>query len=324
MMIKQFLIYICGFDPIILEKDTIANLTFIKFAFGFTLVIVLSFFSTFIVFINTIENLLASIILAAFFSLLIVNLYRLIIVTSSPNNLKLNKNNFRDMIGHYIVKAVLLLMIFLIISEPVETFIFKDSVNSYVEDYKGELIYNFENQLKLSSEKAIEKLTYDNENQIKFREINNLEIDSEVQKLFEDKINLILQNDQDRIFDFEEKIINSNFFFKQISIVNSKVPASYLLSILILLIVLYPVYLIMYDENFKSYFELEEESNNYIIQNNWNKYSVKQEELFFETTGKKLIRQNLYLDPPFNRLKTPDNTKYLKKGTLVKWFNKTF
>lgn len=323
-MIKQFLIYICGFDPIILEKDTIANLTFIKFAFGFTLVIVLSFFSTFIVFINTIENLLASIILAAFFSLLIVNLYRLIIVTSSPNNLKLNKNNFRDMIGHYIVKAVLLLMIFLIISEPVETFIFKDSVNSYVEDYKGELIYNFENQLKLSSEKAIEKLTYDNENQIKFREINNLEIDSEVQKLFEDKINLILQNDQDRIFDFEEKIINSNFFFKQISIVNSKVPASYLLSILILLIVLYPVYLIMYDENFKSYFELEEESNNYIIQNNWNKYSVKQEELFFETTGKKLIRQNLYLDPPFNRLKTPDNTKYLKKGTLVKWFNKTF
>ena len=323
-MIKQFLIYICGFDPVILEKDTIANLTFIKFAFGFMLVIVLSFFSTFIVFINTIENLLASIILAAFFSLLIVNLYRLIIVTSSPNNLKLNKNNFRDMIGHYIVKAVLLLMIFLIISEPVETFIFKDSVNSYVEDYKGELIYNFENQLKLSSEKAIEKLTYDNENQIKFREINNLEIDSEVQKLFEDKINLILQNDQDRIFDFEEKIINSNFFFKQISIVNSKVPASYLLSILILLIVLYPVYLIMYDENFKSYFELEEESNNYIIQNNWNKYSVKQEELFFETTGKKLIRQNLYLDPPFNRLKTPDNTKYLKKGTLVKWFNKTF
>ena len=323
-MIKQFLIYICGFDPIILEKDTIANLTFIKFAFGFTLVIVLSFFSTFIVFVNTIENLLASIILAAFFSLLIVNLYRLIIVTSSPNNLKLNKNNFRDMIGHYIVKAVLLLMIFLIISEPVETFIFKDSVNSYVEDYKGELIYNFENQLKLSSEKAIEKLTYDNENQIKFREINNLEIDSEVQKLFEDKINLILQNDQDRIFDFEEKIINSNFFFKQISIVNSKVPASYLLSILILLFVLYPVYLIMYDENFKSYFELEEESNNYIIQNNWNKYSVKQEELFFETTGKKLIRQNLYLDPPFNRLKTPDNTKYLKKGTLVKWFNKTF
>lgn len=323
-MIKQFLIYICGFDPIILEKDTIANLTFIKFAFGFMLVIVLSFFSTFIVFINTIENLLASIILAAFFSLLIVNLYRLIIVTSSPNNLKLNKDNFRDMIGHYIVKAVLLLMIFLIISEPVETFIFKDSVNSYVEDYKGELIYNFENQLKLSSEKAIEKLTYDNENQIKFREINNLEIDSEVQKLFEDKIYLILQNDQDRIFDFEEKIINSNFFFKQISIVNSKVPASYLLSILILLIVLYPVYLIMYDENFKSYFELEEESNNYIIQNNWNKYSVKQEELFFETTGKKLIRQNLYLDPPFNRLKTPDNTKYLKKGTLVKWFNKTF
>ena len=63
-MIKPFLIFVCGFDPVILQQDHIADLTFKKFAFGFMLVIVLSFFSTFIVFINTIENLLGSIILA--------------------------------------------------------------------------------------------------------------------------------------------------------------------------------------------------------------------------------------------------------------------
>ena len=323
-MIKQFLIYICGFDPIILQKEHVADLTFKKFAFGFMLVIVLSFFSTFIVFINTIENLLGSVILAAFFSLLIINLYRLIIVTSSPNNLKIKKENFREMLGHYIVKTILLLMIFFIISEPLETFVFKKYTSVYLEDYKEELVANFEDQLKSVSKEDIEKLIYENELKINFREKNNLKIDSMGQKLLDEKIIFILQKDQKQIFDLEKKISNSNFFFKQISVVNSKIPQSYLLSVLILIIVLFPVYLIMYDENFKSYFLIEQQSNNFIIKNNWEKYSVKQEELFFETTGKKIIRQNLYLDPPFNKLRTPDNTKYLKKGSLVKWFNKEY
>lgn len=323
-MIKQFLIFVCGFDPVILQQDHIADLIFKRFAFGFMLVIVLSFFSTFLVFINTIENLLGTIILAAFSSLLIVNLYRLIIVTSSPNNLKLKKNNFRDMIGHYIVKTILLLMIFFIISEPLETFVFKDNISGHLNDYKDELIYNFEDQLKSISIENIEKLTYENELTIKFREKNNLKIDSMSQKLLNEKIIFILQKDQKQIFDLEQKITKANFFFKQISIVNSKVPQSYLFSILILLITLYPVYLIMYDENFKNYFVSEEDSNNFIVQNNWEKYSVKQEELFFQTTGKKLIRQNLYQDPPFNKIKTLDKTKYLKKGSLIKWFNKEY
>jgi hypothetical protein len=323
-MIKQFLIYICGFDPIILQKEHVADLTFKKFAFGFMLIVVSSFFSTFIVFINTIENILGSVILAAFFSLLIINLYRLIIVTSSPNNLKIKKENFREMLGHYIVKTILLLMIFFIISEPLETFVFKKYTSVYLEDYKEELVANFEDQLKSISKEDIEKLIYENELKINFREKNNLKIDSLGQKLLDKKITLITQKDQNRIFDLEKKISNSNFFFKQISVVNSKIPQSYLLSVLILIIVLFPVYLIMYDENFKSYFLIEQQSNNFIIKNNWEKYSVKQEELFFETTGKKIIRQNLYLDPPFNKLRTPDNTKYLKKGSLVKWFNKAF
>ena len=321
-MIRQFLIYVCGLDPVILQQDHIANLTFKRFAFGFMLVIVLSLLSTFIIFINTIENLLASIILAAFFSLIIVNLYRLIIVTTSPNSLK--RENFRDMIGHYIIKTIVLLMIFFIISKPLETLIFKNSISAHLNDYKEELVDNFEEQLKSISIENIEKLTYENDLTIKFREKNNIIIDSKGQKLMNEKISFILENDQNQIFNFENKITNSNFFFKQISIANSKVPQSYLFSILILFITVYPVYQIIYNEEFKIYFISEEDINNSLIQKNWDKYSVKQEELFLEATGEKMIRQNLYQDPPFNKLKTLDKTKYLKKGSLIKWFNKEY
>ena len=124
-MINKFLVNICGFDPIILKKDDISDLTFRRFASGFFLVIILSFLSTMIIFINTVENIIASILLATFFTLIIINLYRLIIVTSSPNNLKIQKENFQDLIGHYIVKSILLFMIFIIISEPLETLYLK-------------------------------------------------------------------------------------------------------------------------------------------------------------------------------------------------------
>ena len=323
-MINKFLVNICGFDPIILKKDDIADLTFRRFASGFFLVIILSFLSTVIVFINTVENTIASILLAIFFTLIIINLYRLIIVTSSPNNLKIQKENFKDLIGHYIVKSILLFMIFIIISEPLETFIFKKNVNYHLDEYKEILVDNFKYKLESVSDYEIEKLMYDNQSLIEFNLRNNIEVDSFNQKKLDEKIISILEKNESEVLEIETKIDSSNFFFQQIKIVNSMVPQSHLLSILIFIIVLFPVYLIMYDENFKKYFIVEENSNNFIIKNNWKKYSKEQEELFLKRTGKKLVRQNLYQDPPFNRVKSTDKTKYLKKGSLINWFNKDF
>ena len=323
-MINKFLVNICGFDPIILKKDDIADLTFRRFASGFFLVIILSFLSTVIVFINTVENTIASILLAIFFTLIIINLYRLIIVTSSPNNLKIQKENFKDLIGHYIVKSILLFMIFIIISEPLETFIFKKNVNYHLDEYKEILVDNFKYKLESVSDYEIEKLMYDNQSLIEFNLRNNIEVDSFNQKKLDEKIISILEKNESEVLEIETKIDSSNFFFQQIKIVNSMVPQSHLLSILIFIIVLFPVYLIMYDENFKKYFIVEENSNNFIIKNNWKKYSKEQEELFLKRTGKKLVRQNLYQDPPFNRIKSTDKTKYLKKGSLINWFNKDY
>ena len=323
-MINKFLVNICGFDPIILKKDDIADLTFRRFASGFFLVIILSFLSTMIIFINTVENIIASILLATFFTLIIINLYRLIIVTSSPNNLKIQKENFQDLIGHYIVKSILLFMIFIIISEPLETLIFKKNVNYHLDEYKEILVDNFKYKLESISDYEIEKLIYDNQSLIDFNKRNNIEVDSFNQKKLDEKIISILEKNESEVLEIETKIDSSNFFFQQIKIVNSMVPQSYLLSILIFMVVLFPVYLIMYDENFRKYFVVEENSNNFIITNNWKKYSKEQEELFLKRTGKKLVRQNLYQDPPFNRVKSTDKTKYLKKGSLIDWFNKDY
>ena len=205
-------------------------------------------------------------------------------------------------------------MIFIIISEPLETLIFKKNVNYHLDEYKEVLVDNFKYKLESISDYEIEKLIYDNQSLIDFNKRNNIEVDSFNQKKLDEKIISILEKNESEVLEIETKIDSSNFFFQQIKIVNSMVPQSYLLSILIFMVVLFPVYLIMYDENFRKYFVVEENSNNFIITNNWKKYSKEQEELFLKRTGKKLVRQNLYQDPPFNKVKSTDKTKYLKKG----------
>ncbi len=323
-MIKYFLTHICGFDPIILQKDDIADLTFRRFAYSFLFVILLTLFATYIVFVNSIDSIILSIIISLFFTLVIINLYRLIIVTSSPNNLLIQKENFKDLIGHYIVKLVLLMIIFFIISKPLETQLFKNKVDYYLDDYKINLVNLFEKKLSNSSNQDIDNLIYEYGKEYEFNIRNNLTNDSLAKLDLEKKINIIIENDERQVNELREKITSSNFFFQQIKIVNSEIPESFFISLLIFVLVFYPVYLIMYDNNFRKYFEEELLSNNHIIKTNWRKYSKQQENMFYETTGKKLIRQNLYQDPPFNRLKSIDKTKYLKKGSLVEWFKNNY
>ena len=215
-------------------------------------------------------------------------------------------------------------MVFIIISEPLETFIFKKNISYHLDEYKEILVDNFKYKLETISNEQIDKLQYDYESKTEYNLINNIETDPLSKQNLDDKIISILEENESLVYNLELKIEDSNFFFQQIKIVNSLIPQSYLLSILIFIIVLFPVYLIMYDENFRKYFVVEENSNNFIIKNNWKKYSKEQEELFLKRTGKKLVRQNLYQDPPFNRVKSTDKTKYLKKGSLVNWFNKDY
>ena len=169
------------------------------------LVIILSFLSTMIIFINTVENIIASILLATFFTLIIINLYRLIIVTSSPNNLKIQKENFQDLIGHYIVKSILLFMIFIIISEPLETLIFKKNVNYHLDEYKEILVDNFKYKLESISDYEIEKLIYDNQSLIDFNKRNNIEVDSFNQKKLDEKIISILEKNESEVLEIETK-----------------------------------------------------------------------------------------------------------------------
>lgn len=319
-MIKYFLIYICGFDPVILKNDDIADLTFNRFAYSFLTIILLSILANFIVFYNTIENIFYSICIASFFSLIIINLYRLIIVTSSPNNLKINLKNIKNHYGHYIIKIVLLLMIFFVISKPIETYIFKNKISKNLEDYKINTIDNYRSSLEKQSNREIEGLRDNYEINKSYKILSESVIDSSALIQLELKIKNIEEVNESKIIDFQDKIDDSNLFFQQIKILTNDVPESNLISLLIIVLIFYPLYLILYDENFLKYFKIEEKYNHNIISSDYVQFSTLEKELFYDATGFKLEREAKYSDPPFNKKRIQDKNKYFKKGALVEWF----
>jgi len=319
-MIKYFLINICGFDPVILKNDEIANLTFNRFAYSFLTIILLSILANFIVFYNTIENIFYSIIIALFFSLIIINLYRLIIVTSSPYNLKITLKNIKNHFGHYIIKVVLLLMIFFVISKPIETFIFKNKISKNLDDYKINSVDNYRTSIEKQSNKKIEGLIESYEINKESNEFVGATSDSLNIIKLELKIKNIEEVNESKILYFQDKMDDSNLFFQQIKILTNDVPESYLISLLIISLVFYPLYLILYDENFMKYFQIEEKYNHNIISSDYTQFSTLEKELFYKAAGFKLEREAKYSDPPFNKKRIQDKNKYFKKGALVEWF----
>jgi len=319
-MIKYFLINICGFDPVILKNDEIANLTFNRFAYSFLTIILLSILANFIVFYNTIENIFYSIIIALFFSLIIINLYRLIIVTSSPYNLKITLKNIKNHFGHYIIKVVLLLMIFFVISKPIETFIFKNKISKNLDDYKIKSVDNYRTSIEKQSNKKIEGLIESYEINKESNEFVGATSDSLNIIKLELKIKNIEEVNESKILYFQDKMDDSNLFFQQIKILTNDVPESYLISLLIISLVFYPLYLILYDENFMKYFQIEEKYNHNIISSDYTQFSTLEKELFYKAAGFKLEREAKYSDPPFNKKRIQDKNKYFKKGALVEWF----
>jgi len=319
-MIKYFLINICGFDPVILKNDEIANLTFNRFAYSFLTIILLSILANFIVFYNTIENIFYSIIIALFFSLIIINLYRLIIVTSSPYNLKITLKNIKNHFGHYIIKVVLLLMIFFVISKPIETFIFKNKISKNLDDYKIKSVDNYRTSIEKQSNKKIEGLIESYEINKESNEFVGATSDSLNIIKLELKIKNIEEINESKILYFQDKMDDSNLFFQQIKILTNDVPESYLISLLIISLVFYPLYLILYDENFMKYFQIEEKYNHNIISSDYTQFSTLEKELFYKAAGFKLEREAKYSDPPFNKKRIQDKNKYFKKGALVEWF----
>ena len=219
-------------------------LLFFSLVIVFTLL--LAAFGFYFAIYNTTESVFLGVLLGLFFSLFILNIYRLVFSISEG---ELNKyDKFWDVTIFVLKRGFILIALSLFISNSLEVYIFKDELNSHLLKYKQDLKKNFNKTVelgllkermtvieefnrKVSDDKLFDRFSEENRNDYITDKENKL-------TALQDKVDL-----KNRII--EKKILESNFFITKIKLLYKHVPESLFVTLVIIAIFLSPFYVFL-------------------------------------------------------------------------------
>ena len=275
----SWLCYLVGIDY---SKIKSGNNILLVFSINIVFTLCLAAFSFYFAIYKTTESLFLGVLLGLFFSLFILNIYRLIFSISEG---ELNKyDKFWDVTRFVLKRGVILIALSL----------FKERM---------EVIEEFNR--KVSDDKLFDRFSEaKRDNYIKERETKLVAL--------QEKVNL-----KNTII--EKKILESNFFITKIKLLNKHVPESLFLILIIISIFLSPFYLFLLTPLFTKYDTECASISKQIITEEYIYFKELYSKLMLESTGKKMEFVENYEDPPFNNIQIKPSYRVLKKGSLLKW-----
>ena len=205
----------------------------------FSLVIVftlcLAAFGFYFAIYNTTENVFLGTLLGLFFSLFILNIYRLVFSISEG---ELNKyDKFWDVTKFVFKRGFILIALSLFISNSLEVYIYKHQLDFHLLEYKKDLKKDFNKTVELGLLK--EKMQIYNEYNRKVSDDKLFDRFSEIKrddyiKERETKLIALQQKIDIKNRIIEKKISESNFFITKIKLLYKHVPESFFVTIIII------------------------------------------------------------------------------------------
>ena len=313
----RWLCYLVGVDFAQIKSG---NNILLAFAGLILFVLSLAAFGFYYAIYNTTESLILGIIVAAFFTLLILNIYRLVFSISEGELTKYDK--FWDVSKFVLKRGFILIALSLFISKSLEVYIFKDQLKFHVNNYKNGLKRDFNRTLEIgllkdrqSIDEEYERRIYDDKLFDKFLAENvkkyALERD---RKLIEIQKKVDLENSV-----IQQKINASNFFITKIKLLFTHIPESWLLTLIIISIFLSPFYVFLLTPLFTEYDTACASASRQIIIDEYNSFKEMYPIFMMKSMGHELNFEEKWEDPPFNTIKIGPPYRVLKKGSLLKW-----
>ena len=319
-MIKIISIII-GFDFQLLKKskgkknESVIYLSF----FSLLLIFSLSFFSLYHAFMMTIEDVFLSVLLSIFLILFLLNTYRLIFSISEGEFNNTNNNIFK-IVSFLLKRSIVLIVLSIFISKSLETIVFQKNLNIHIRSYKAKLMNDYDRLQYLSSNDQIKNAQNDYEEKVAFDKI----IEKDRLEIHKQELNKTLLEIEDKLnknhLIVKKTISESNFFITKIKILSSKIPFSWLFTLLMIVLFISPIYIFLTHPLFIYYDTFSNELNKNIISKEYSLFKNKYNELASQTIGEFHQYHENYQDPPFNTLKIKSSLKILKKGSLLNWF----
>jgi hypothetical protein len=290
----------------------------------FSLVIVftlcLAAFGFYFAIYNTTESVFLGILLGLFFSLFILNIYRLVFSISEG---ELNKyDKFWDVTKFVLKRGFILIALSLFISNSLEVYIYKHQLDFHLLNYKKDLKKDFNKTVELGLLKEKMQIFEEYNRKVSddklFDRFSELKRDNYINEK-ETKLIALQQKIDLKNRMIEKKISESNFFITKIKLLYKHVPESLFVTLIIISIFLSPFYVFLLTPLFTKYDTECANDSRQIITEEYNYFKELYSKLMVESTGNKLEFDEKYEDPPFNKIKIKPSYKILKKGSLLKW-----
>jgi hypothetical protein len=255
-----------------------------------------SFYSLYVLFGGSI---LLSFPIAIFFSWMITNIY-IVLLTTLQKNLLPHVKSGGSVYASLAIRIAFLIFFSILISKPIEVFLFRSNLNREMAEYKSKIVNEFiqkTNTYYSNEEKEINKKIKD------CKEINslNISIDCNIDLLNSKLIELINEKDRSIII-MRTACEQTQFYIEEIKILSTrgKHIYSWLITLIIIVVFLLPAILKYYISETSSYYARKAKIEKDIIEANYNKTKILFTELLYAVSGKNIHFEEKYTDPPFN------------------------
>ena len=243
---------------------------------------------------------------------MITNIYLLLLYTLSKNSFPCKSDKAAQLFS-ISIRVIFICFIAIVVSKPIETILFSNSLEKEIEIYKQDQINKYTKStaeyfdaetknLKLIIEK--QKNLYTN---VETSQVANYKMLLQKKELQKDE----LINSMTRL------VNNSNYYIQTIVILNSKYLTCWLLTFITIFVFLFPAYLKNFLGKQSSYYETKRTIENKLVKKEYASFKARYNLLFQEYFKRNIQFSESFIDAPFNIIRKRDEREFLKEDDLI-------
>ena len=307
-----------GFDNYILKSKEGGSAAIFSFTLLYILILSLSLYACYYAGYLLSDNVFSAALISLFLTFIMHNMYRLIIATSYEGKSLTRK---REVLKYTSTKGFLVVILSLFISSSLCVSVFDSEITMDLKKYKSNLASDYEKLLSSTYGNQIAELNKVYQDEIEFNLLVNQTNNINDSLVLQKNLLQIEQLKQAKIDNFNSAIVASNFFLRRVVIVSNYL-RFWLITILIVLFFILPLYIYNKSTYFLSYQLAVEKNNVELVLEKYNNFKNTYVNLLSASSVQKITINERYEDPPFNTIPITREDMILQKGSLLKWLKK--
>lgn len=250
--------------------------------------------------------------LGLFFAFMITNIYLLLLYTLTKNSFPTKPYRATQVVSVG-VRGLFICFIALVVSKPVETYIFSGQLDQEIANYK---IAKIEKYTASTNENHAQEIL---EIQSLIDGLNR-QYHEDAKGQIEEYQAILSKKEAGRISSIETMtrlVENSKFFVQGIVILSTKFWWSWFITGMMVFVFLFPAVLKHFLGKKSDYFERKKQIENQLVLDEYDQFKFRYSDLIKQRFDREVTFCELHVDPPFNTKLKSDKRKFLSEDDLI-------